>query len=96
MSELRLNFAVGLGAALSVRALLPVIFPEYGDGTGGLDRYWHLTLPAITLGFGPAAPGRELTRTAVITELRQDDVTFARSRGLSTGQTPAGWCCATR
>lgn len=79
------SFAVGL-VLLYLFGLYFPIFPEYGDGTGGLDRYWHLTLPAITLGFGLAALVVKLTRTAVITELRQDYVTFARSRGLTTGQ----------
>ncbi len=79
------SFAVGL-VLLYLFGLYFPIFPEYGDGSGGLDRWWHLTLPAITLAFGLAALVVKLTRTAVINELSQDYVSFARSRGLSAAQ----------
>ena len=62
------------------------IFPVYGSGDGGLDTWWHLVLPAITLAFGIGALVFKLTRTAVLGELQQDYVAFAYSRGLSRRQ----------
>lgn len=61
-------------------------FPVYGSGDGGLDRLWHLTLPAITLAIGLGALVLKLTRTAVLAELNQDYVVFAWSRGLTSAQ----------
>ena len=60
-------------------------FPGYGSGDPGWfsgDRWWHLVLPAITLAIGIGALVFKLTRTAVLAEIDQDYVTFARSRGL--------------
>lgn len=64
-------------------------FPVYGTGDGGLDRWWHLVLPAVTLATGVGALVLKLTRTAVLAEVDQDYVAFARSRGLSTRQVRA-------
>ncbi len=61
-------------------------FPVFGSGRPGwwsADRWWHLVLPAMTLAIGIGALVFKLTRTAVLAELHQDYVTFARSRGLS-------------
>ena len=79
------TYAVGL-LLLYVFGLWFDIFPVYGSGDGGLDRWWHLVLPAITLASGLAAMVFKLTRTAVIAELNQDYVAFAQSRGLSHRQ----------
>ena len=64
-------------------------FPVYGSGDGGFDRWWHLVLPSITLATGVGALVLKLTRTAVLAELDQDYVAFARSRGLSARQVRA-------
>ncbi len=47
-----------------------------------MDRLWHLALPAVALAAGLAALVVKMTRTAVLAELEQDYVTFARARGL--------------
>lgn len=79
------SFAVGL-VLLYVLGVQWRLFPVYGSGDGGLDRWWHLVLPAFTLAVGLAALVFKLTRTAVLNELRLDYVTFARARGLSQSQ----------
>jgi peptide/nickel transport system permease protein len=79
------TYAVGL-LLLYVFGLWLDIFPVYGSGDGGFDRWWHLALPAITLASGLAAMVFKLTRTAVISELNQDYVAFAQSRGLTRRQ----------
>ena len=65
-----------------VFALLLGWLPAYGPGTGVADRLLHLTLPAVTLGMAVSAVLVKLTRAAVIRELGQDHVTFARARGV--------------
>lgn len=57
-------------------------FPAFGSGSGFLDRLRHLTLPAVALAFGLMAVVVKLTRAALITELEQDYVAFARARGV--------------
>lgn len=58
-------------------------FPAYGEGTGTADRLKHLALPAVTLAAAVAAIIVRLTRAAMIRELAQDYVVFARARGES-------------
>ena len=79
------SYAVGLVLLYFLGVQLNV-FPVYGSGDGGLDTWWHLSLPAVTLAFGVGALVFKLTRTSVRAELDQDYVTFARSRGLSQQQ----------
>jgi peptide/nickel transport system permease protein len=79
------TYAVGL-LLLYVFGVWLDVFPVYGSGDGGLDTWWHLVLPAVTLAFGIGALVFKLTRTAVLGELQQDYVAFARSRGLSSRQ----------
>jgi peptide/nickel transport system permease protein len=79
------SYAVGL-LLLYVFGVWLDIFPVYGSGDGGLDTWWHLVLPAITLAFGIGALVFKLTRTAVVAELQQDYVAFAYSRGLDQRQ----------
>lgn len=79
------SYAVGL-LLLYVFGVWLDIFPVYGSGDGGLDTWWHLVLPAITLAFGIGALVFKLTRTAMLGELQQDYVAFAHSRGLSRRQ----------
>lgn len=57
-------------------------FPLYGLGRGGLDTVRHLVLPAVTLALGLGAILTKITRTAMIRELGQEHITFARARGL--------------
>lgn len=68
---------------LYVFAVLLGWFPAFGQGTGFGDRFWHLTLPALSLAIGGSALVVRLTRAGMITALEQDYVTFARARGLS-------------
>ena len=75
------SYAVGL-VLLYLLGVRFELFPVYGIGEGTLDRLWHLVLPAITLAIGMGALVFKLTRTAVLGELEQDYVAFARSRGL--------------
>ena len=79
------SYAVGL-LLLYVFGVNLEVFPVYGAGDGGFDRWWHLVLPAITLASGVGALVFKLTRTAVLGELDQDYVAFAHSRGLSGSQ----------
>ncbi len=78
-------FAVGL-LLLVVFAVRLGWFPVYGSGEGFLDTAWHLTLPAIALGLAGAGLLVRFTRTALVHELEEDYVTFARARGLSDRQ----------
>lgn len=76
------GYAVGL-VLLYLFAVMLGWFPLYGVGDPGLDRLRHLALPATALAIGVGALVVKVTRTAVLRELEQDYVTFARSRGLS-------------
>lgn len=62
-------------------------FPLLGVGSGALwDTVWHLTLPAIVVAIGPLAFVTKITRAAMIDQLDQDYVTFARARGIPYGR----------
>lgn len=78
------GFALGL-LFLYVFAVMLGWFPMYGMGEPGLDRLWHLALPALALACGVGATVVKITRTSVLRELNEDYVTFARSRGISQG-----------
>ncbi len=58
-------------------------FPIFGQGDGLLDKLWHLTLPAIALGFTVMGLVIKITRASMIEELQKDYVAFARARGLA-------------
>jgi len=58
-------------------------FPVFGQGSGVLGRVHHLALPAIALALTGMGLVLKLTRTAMITALETDYVTFARARGIS-------------
>lgn len=64
-------FSVGLGW-----------FPTNGSGSGGLDRIYHLTLPAIALAVASAAYLSRITRAAVFEENSREHVQTAIARGL--------------
>lgn len=74
-------FATGL-VLLYVFAVLLGWFPTFGSGEGFLDRAWHLSLPAVALALSLMALIVKITRAAIIDELDQDYVAFARARGL--------------
>jgi peptide/nickel transport system permease protein len=75
-------FATGI-LLLYVFAVQLPWFPAYGDGSGVLDRIWHLVLPAIALALPPTALVLKMTRAAVVRELEKDYVAFAFSRGVN-------------
>jgi len=75
-------FASGV-AFLYVFAVLLGWFPVFGEGSGFVDRLYHLTLPAFALALTVMALVVKLTRTAMIAALEQDYVVFARARGVS-------------
>ncbi|CAN5626619.1 ABC transporter permease [soil metagenome] len=64
-------FAVGLGW-----------FPAFGSGADLIDRLHHLVLPSIALAIAGAAYVARVTRVSVRTEMRQEHVETALSRGL--------------
>jgi len=59
-------------------------FPVFGQGSGFVDRVWHLTLPALALALSIMALVVKLTRAGMIGALEQDYVAFARARGVSS------------
>ena len=50
--------------------------------TSGAGTWWHLILPAVTLGLAPLARITMLTRSAVIDELNKPYVKAARAKGM--------------
>jgi peptide/nickel transport system permease protein len=68
---------------ISVFAVKLGWFPALGAGTGGLDRLWHLTLPAIALALSALAIVARVTRVSVREELGREHVQTAVSRGLT-------------
>jgi peptide/nickel transport system permease protein len=81
-------------AAMSVPAFVAAIvlvtifavnlgwFPVFGSGTGFVDRFDHLVLPAIALAFANVAYVARLSRAAIRTERSSDHAQTAISRGL--------------
>jgi peptide/nickel transport system permease protein len=67
---------------ISVFAVKLGWFPALGAGTGGLDRLWHLTLPAIALALSALAIVARVTRVSVREEMGREHVQTAVSRGL--------------
>jgi len=67
---------------LYVFAVILGWFPVYGAGSGFVDRFWHLTLPALALSLTGLALIVKLTRAAMLTTLEQDYVGFALARGV--------------
>ena len=84
-------FATGI-LLLYVFAVLLGWFPAFGDGDGFVDRIQHLTLPAIALALSATALVMKITRAAMIHELDQDYVVFARRAACRGG----GSCSCTR
>lgn len=60
-------------------------FPAIGAGDPDfVSRFWHLTLPAVSLGITGMAMMTRMTRAALIEALSQDYIGFARSRGVGS------------
>ncbi|MGI9117483.1 MAG: ABC transporter permease [Gaiellales bacterium] len=57
-------------------------FPAFGPGGTGVDRLYHLTLPAIALALASLAIVSRVTRACVRDELRREHVQTAVSRGI--------------
>jgi len=70
------NFWQGLMLILLFAVLFP-IFPVSGSGT-----FWHMILPALTLGGGTAAEMTRLIRSNMLEALNQDYVRTAIGKGL--------------
>ncbi|HXQ29340.1 MAG TPA: ABC transporter permease [Gemmatimonadales bacterium] len=60
----------------------PVLYPTLPLGARIVDRLWHLTLPALTLGCVGAASTARYERAAVLEVLAQDYIRTARAKGL--------------
>jgi peptide/nickel transport system permease protein len=78
-------FATGI-LLLYVFAVRLGWFPVFGQGSGVVDRLWHLALPAIALGMTGMGLLLRLTRAGTASALEQDYVAFARARGISRGR----------
>lgn len=59
------------------------IFPVGGYGEPGLDRFWHLVLPSLTLAAYGIAYYSRVTRAEMLEELERDYVRTARAKGVS-------------
>lgn len=60
----------------------PVLCPRLGSAGCVLDLFWHLTLPALTLGLVGGASTARFQRAALLEVIRQDFVRTARAKGL--------------
>jgi peptide/nickel transport system permease protein len=60
--------------------------PSFGEGDGAGNRAEHLVLPAIALTATALAIVVKMTRSAMVRELDQDYVVFARARGESASK----------
>ena len=56
--------------------------PSFGAGTAGLDRLFHLLLPAISLAVMYVAYVSRVTRGALVAQLHSEHVETARVRGI--------------
>jgi peptide/nickel transport system permease protein len=59
------------------------LFPISGHGAPGLDRLWHLALPALTLAFAGVASYTRLVRAELIEVLGADYIRTARAKGAA-------------
>ena len=61
----------------------------FGAGSGFTGRVQHLTLPVLVLGIHGMGFVMRITRAAMLNQLEQDFIPFARARGV--GVAPARW-----
>lgn len=61
-------------------------FPTFGAGEAGLDRLWHLVLPAFSLALMFIAYVSRVTRGALVGQLHSEHVETARVRGIPRGR----------
>ncbi|WP_309128251.1 ABC transporter permease [Microbacterium sp.] len=76
------SFVVGI-ALVALFAVQLRWFPVAGAGTGGPDRLYALTLPAVTLAIGALAIVSRVTRQSMIEQFSSEHVEAARATGLS-------------
>jgi len=81
------GFVSLLGVSLPNFALGPMLILVFSIVLGllpvsGRDGFWHLILPAVTLGGGAAATLTRMVRGSMLEEIRQDYVRTARAKGL--------------
>jgi peptide/nickel transport system permease protein len=74
-------FASGI-AALYLLGFKLGWFPLFGEGSGFGGHVRHLTLPVIVLGIHGMGFVMRITRAAMLTQLEQDYIPFARARGV--------------
>jgi peptide/nickel transport system permease protein len=80
-----------LGVSLPNFALGPLLILFFSIELGwlpvsGRETWWHLILPAVTLGGAMAAIATRMVRSSMLEEIHQDYVRTARSKGLSERQ----------
>ena len=83
-----ISFASLLGVSLPNFALGPMLILLFSIMLGllpvsGRGDFWHLILPALTLGGGLAATTTRMVRGSMLEEIRQDYVRTARAKGLN-------------
>src|SRR5947208_8387052 len=64
----------------------PILCPRLLSPYCLLDFFWHLTLPALTLGLVGAAGTARFQRAAMLEVIRQEYVRTARAKGLREGR----------
>ncbi|MGW9022266.1 ABC transporter permease [Leucobacter chromiiresistens] len=76
------SFVLGI-ALVALFAVQLRWFPVAGAGSGGADRVWALTLPALTLAIGALAIVSRVTRQSMIEQFSSEHVEAARATGLA-------------
>lgn len=60
-------------------------FPVFGGGEPGIDRVWHLALPALSLALADCALMTRIVRNSAREESRREFIDTARARGMKEG-----------
>ncbi len=76
------SFVLGI-ALVALFAVQLRWFPVAGAGSGGAERVWALTLPALTLAIGALAIVSRVTRQSMIEQFSSEHVEAARATGLA-------------
>ncbi|MBT2588510.1 ABC transporter permease [Arthrobacter sp. ISL-95] len=61
-------------------------FPVFGEGGDGIDRLWHLILPAFSLATMFLAYISRVTRSSLVAQLHSEHVDTAKVRGIPRGR----------